>query len=64
MNDTADRPPLLRYACATCGNTCLPAKRPDNTRCGGCDKPDWRLLKRQEAYQVDGEDWIHPEGEV
>ena len=43
---------LLRYECRTCGNKCLENSPPDNSVCGGCDKPDWGLSKNQEPYKV------------
>ena len=55
---------LIRYECANCGNRCLANKRPDNSVCGGCDKPDWKIMKYQETYMVGGKDWIHPEGKI
>jgi rubrerythrin len=55
---------LLHYKCATCGNTCLSNERPDNSICGGCDKPDWKLMKHQESYMVNGKDYEHPLGEI
>jgi len=55
---------ILRYECATCGNQCLLEKRPDEYICGGCEKPDWKLMKLQKSYKVSGEDWVHPDGEI
>lgn len=55
---------MRRYTCVNCGNTCLAEVRPDNTVCGGCNKPDWKLLKYQKSYKVGQSDWICPEGEV
>lgn len=64
MKITTYSPPLLRYICVNCGNKCLVGTKPDNTICGGCDKPDWKLLKHQESYIVGGVDWEHSDGEV
>ncbi len=57
-------PEILRYKCATCGNRCLQDYRPDNSICGGCKNPDCKLMKFQEAYMVDGKDFIHEKGEI
>ena len=57
-------PSMIRYKCATCGNTCLQEKRPDNSVCGGCDKPDWKIMRIQESYEVGKRNWIHPDGEI
>ncbi len=55
---------MLRYECATCGNRCLRETRPDNTVCGGCDNPNWKLMKFQEHYIVGQDDYTHPDGEI
>jgi len=55
---------MVRYECANCGNRGLQHNRPDNSGCGGCDSPDWKIMKKQEAYIVGQEDWVHPEGEI
>ena len=54
----------LWYKCSNCGNTCLSDVRPDNSICGGCNKPDWKLKIYQTAYIVNQEDWNHPDGEI
>ena len=55
---------LLRFKCANCGNTCVSEKKPSNHICGGCKKPDWKLLIIQESMIVDTNDYIHPHGEI
>lgn len=55
---------LIHYKCATCGNTCLQENKPDNSVCGGCGNPDWKVMKYQKAYKVNQKDWIHPNGEI
>lgn len=55
---------MIRYKCATCGNTCLTKDKPDNSVCGGCKNPDWKILKLQESYIIDKPNWIHPQGEI
>ena len=61
---SAKLPVMRRYTCINCGNTCLAEHRPDNIVCGGCKKPDWKLLKYQQSYIVGQPDWICTEGEV
>jgi len=39
------------YKCATCGNGYLDYTKPTNNACGGCDNPDWRIAKYQQAYR-------------
>ena len=46
---------LLRYKC-DCGNTCLVETEPDNTICGGCNNPNWKLQENQEPYKVNKDD--------
>jgi DNA-directed RNA polymerase subunit RPC12/RpoP len=55
---------MLRYKCATCGNQCLQNERPDNIICGGCENPNWKLMKIQEPYIVGQKEYIHPLGEI
>jgi hypothetical protein len=55
---------MCRYLCINCGNTCLSEVRPNNSICGGCKNPNWKLKKQQESYQVGGIDYIHKDGEV
>ena len=55
---------MLRYKCTTCGNTCLQNTKPDNSVCGGCNRPNWKLLKNQEAYNINQKDYIHVCGEI
>lgn len=57
-------PKLLHYKCKTCGNQCLQEAKPENSACGGCDSPDWKLMKHQEAYEVGKESFNHPNGEI
>lgn len=58
-------PALLHYKCANCGNTCLQACSPHLTQnCGGCDNPNWKLMKFQEAYMQGDIDYIHPKGQI
>ena len=52
----------LWYQCHNCGNKALSACVPDNRICGGCKQPDWKLMRYQETYWVEGKDWIHPDG--
>lgn len=55
------------YQCHTCGNRCLkdPDMAPDNSVCGGCDSPDWQIMRHQRDYRVNGDgDWVHPDGTV
>ena len=54
----------LRYECATCGNRCLQETRPENGECGGCDNPDWKLMKLQDGYMVGSKKRTHPDGEI
>lgn len=61
---TPGRPARFWYKCATCGNRCLDEEAPDNSICGGCKSPDWKLMKLQEAYWTHGHDWVHPQGEI
>lgn len=55
---------MVRYKCDTCGNTCLQDIRPDNSVCGGCNNPNWKIIKIQEPYMVDQKSWVHPNGEI
>jgi len=55
---------MIWYKCATCGNGCLDYAKPDNAVCGGCDNPDWKIAKHQQAYKVGSKDWTHPQGEI
>lgn len=55
---------MIRYKCATCGNTCLKKNEPNNSICGGCNKPNWKIVKNQEAYMINQQDWTHPFGEI
>ena len=55
---------MLRYKCATCGNKCLVEERPNNSTCGGCENPNWKLMKVQESYIVGQKEYIHPLGEI
>jgi len=55
---------LIRYKCATCGNTCLQEQRPDNSICGGCKNPDWKIMHEQQAYVIFEADWLHPDGQI
>ena len=58
-------PVLLHYKCANCGNTCLQARSPAiNESCGGCDNPNWKLMKQQEAYKPGDINYIHPKGKI
>lgn len=57
-------PCVVRYKCASCGNTCLQIDRPDNSICGGCNNPDWKIMKNQQAYIINQKDWIHTNGEI
>jgi len=55
----------LWYKCATCGNKGL-SESPDekHDKCGGCDSPDFKLMKHQQSWIVGKEDYIHPEGTI
>lgn len=55
---------MIRYKCASCGNTCLQKEKPNNSVCGGCNNPNWKILKYQESYIVGQKDWIHPKGDI
>lgn len=55
---------MKRYKCKTCGNTCLVDGKPTNDICGGCNNPNWKLLKRQEKYKVNGKNYIDINGEI
>lgn len=55
---------MVRYECANCGNRCLNSNKPDNSICGGCSLPDWKIMKNQEAYMVGQKKWVHPKGEI
>ncbi len=55
---------MLRYMCANCGNKCLESEKPDNSICGGCTKPNWKLMKKQQSYKVGEGDYTHPQGEI
>jgi len=55
---------MIRYQCDSCGNRCLQHKRPDNTECGGCSIPNWKIMKNQEAYITGKKNWVHPQGEI
>lgn len=55
---------MVRFECKTCGNRGLQEERPDNTECGGCNNPDWKIMKNQESYIIGGKDWVHPHGEI
>ena len=57
-------PKLYRYKCANCGNTCLQEYKPDNTVCGGCNSPDWKLMIYQQSYRVDDKDYYNINGEI
>lgn len=63
MNFTKEKE-KFRYKCLTCNNTCLSESKPDNTICGGCNNPNWKLLIFQENYKVGEKDFIHPNGEI
>lgn len=58
------QPKLIHYQCANCGNTCLQETKPDNTVCGKCNKPDWKIMVIQEAYNQNIETYLHPGGEI
>jgi DNA-directed RNA polymerase subunit RPC12/RpoP len=62
--DATSNLPMIRYKCLTCGNTCLQHSEPNNSVCGGCSNPNWKIMKIQQSYVVNVEDWIHPLGEV
>ena len=54
---------MPRYQCHTCGNRCFQDEPPGPTdKCGGCDAPDWKLMRYQEAIAVGGEDFEHVDG--
>ena len=57
---------MWRWECQTCGNRCLnPSSEERPTECHSkCPKPDWKLLKYQQTYKVNGENWTHPDGEI
>ena len=62
--DNSNISKLIRYKCKTCGNTCLESEHPDNSICGRCDTPDWKIMKFQEAYMAGQHDYVHPKGEI
>jgi hypothetical protein len=49
----SEEAPLLWYQCETCSNKCLTNPAPNNSHCGGCDKPNWILMKEQESYKAE-----------
>lgn len=57
-------PIMLHYKCGNCGNKCLQESRPNNSICGGCNNPDWKIMKNQESYMVGKVDWIYPMWEI
>jgi hypothetical protein len=55
---------LIWYKCETCGNSCLSEVRPDNSICGGCNNPNWKIMIHQTAYKVGHKDSINNNGEI
>ena len=56
IKDCPDGITMLRFECE-CGNRCLVDYIPSEC---SCLNPRWYLIRRQETYKVDGEDWTHP----